>query len=300
LISEHSISILIVRTAFVRRVRAMDPAPERHEIVEQLRRDIARRFPGVVRPATPAAAPAGGPLLAPARHPTGHPALDVLLPGGGLPSGRIVAIAGAASSGKLSVALAAVARATAGGDCCAFIDTSGQFFPPSAAACGIDLDRLLVVRAPPPAVPRATCVTVQSRAFALVVLDLTSAPGAAPDTEAVARVGTAPRQFTAAQAMQLGALCREADVTLLALGTPAALRPLAPAAALRLHATRIFRGRGADGDAPRQFAGTRIVLDGCAAAPPATVELRLVRHASHCLRATPRLRLAGPPAGQRR
>jgi recombination protein RecA len=269
----------------VRRVPVMEPAPERHEIVEQLRRDIARRFPGVVRPATPAA-PAGPPA---GGHPTGHPALDALLPGGGFPAGRIVTIAGSASSGKLSVALAAVARATAGGACCAFIDTGGEFFPPSAAACGIDLERLLVVRAPPPAVPRATCVTLQSRAFALVVLDLSrrAAPGAAPG-------------LTAAQVMRLGALCREADVTLLALGAAAALRPLAPAAALRLCTTRILSGRGADGDAPRQFTGTRVALEGCAAAPPATVELHLVRHAAYCLRPTARLRLAGPPAGQRR
>jgi hypothetical protein len=257
----------------------MAPAPERHEIVEQLRRDIARRFPGVMRPAAPVTPldvrqPDGDPSLAPARHPTGHPALDALLPGGGFPAGRIVAIAGSASSGKLSVALAAVARATAGGACCAFIDAIGEFFPPSAAACGIDLDRLLVVRAPPPAVPRATFVTVQSRAFTLVVLDLTKAPSAVPD-------------LTVAQAMRLGALCREADVTLLALGAPAVLRPLAPAATLRLRATRCL-------------AGTRIVLDGCASTPPATVELHLVRHASYCLRATARLRLAGPPAGRRR
>jgi len=243
----------------------MDPASERHEIVERLRRDIARRFPGVVRAAAPAA-----PGLAP--YPTGHPALDALLPGGGFPAGRVVAIAGPASSGKLSVALAAVARATAGGSCCAFIDTGGEFFPPSAAACGIDLERLLVVRAPPPAVPRATCVTLQSRAFALVVLDLSRR--AAPC-------------LTAAQVMRLGALCREADVTLLALGAPAALCSFTPAAALRLGATR-------------SLAGTRVALEGCASTPPATIELHLVRHASYCLRTTPRLRLAGSPARRRR
>ncbi|MBI5481774.1 MAG: hypothetical protein HY906_23160, partial [Deltaproteobacteria bacterium] len=122
------ISILIEeRTPCVRRVPVMEPAPERHEIVEQLRRDIARRFPGVVRPAVPVASrgarrPDGGPSLAPARHPTGHPALDALLPGGWVPAGRIGAMSGPASSGYLSVALAAVARATGGGACCAFID----------------------------------------------------------------------------------------------------------------------------------------------------------------------------------
>ena len=267
----------------MRRVPAMNPASERHEIVEQLRRDIARRFPGVMRPAAPgvtvdARRPGGDP----ARHPTGHPDLDALLPHGGFPAGRIVAIAGPASSGKLSVALAAVARATARGDCCAFIDTGGEFFPPSAAACGIDLDRLLVVRAPPRAVPRATAVTVQSRAFALVVLDMLSAPESAPGTAA-----DGGPDLTEAQAMRLAALCREADVTLLALGTPAVLRPLTPAAALRLRATP-------------SLAGTRITLDRCAAAPPATVELHMVRYAPYSLRAPAGLRLAGPPAGTRR
>jgi hypothetical protein len=285
----------------------MDPASKRHEIVEQLRRDIARRFPGVVRPAAPAALqgarhPDGSLPFVPARHPTGHPALDALLPGGGFPPGRIVTIAGSSSSGKLSVALAAVAQATTGGACCAFIDTSGEFFPPSAAACGIDLDRLLVVRAPPPTVPRATCVTVQSRAFALVVLDLSPSPGATRGAVPGVARGAVPGvargavpgvargavpDLTAAQARRLGALCRESDVTLLALGTPAVLRSLAPAATLRLRATR-------------SPTGTRIALDGCASAPPATAELLLVRHASYCLRPTTRLRLAGPPAGQRR
>jgi hypothetical protein len=281
----------------------MDPGAERHEIVERLRRDIARRFPGVVQPAAPppGALQPGGP----ARYPTGYAALDALLPGGGLPAGRLVTIAGPASSGKLSVALAAVARATAVGACCAFIDTGGEFFPPSAAACGIDLARLLVVRAPLPAVARATCVIVQSRAFALVVLDLSralptgAAPGDAPDTEAVARVGTAPRQFeavarvgtaprefSAAQAMRLGVLCREAEATLLALGAPAALHPFTTAAALRLRVSR-------------SLSGARVAVEG-GAAPPATIELQLVRHASYCLRATPRLRLAGSSAGRGR
>jgi hypothetical protein len=121
-------------------------------------------------------------------------------------------------------------------------------------------------------VPRATAVTVQSRAFALVVLDLLADGG--PD-------------LTVAQAMRLAALCREADVTLLALGTPAVLRPLSPAAALRLRATP-------------SLAGTRIALDRCAAAPSATVELHMVRYAPYSLRAPAGLRLAGPPAGTRR
>jgi protein ImuA len=248
---------------------AMSPAPKRHEIVEQLRRDLARRFPDAVRPPAPHA-----PARAAAHLPTGYPDLDALLPGGGLPPGRLVAITGPASSGKLSIALAVAARATAHGRLCAFIDTGGELFPPSAAACGIDLARLLVVRPPPAAVLRAVGVTVQSRAFALVVLDLAATPDGAP-------------RLTAAQATRLGALCRETEVTLLALGAPAALQPLVPVAAVRLRA------------APSPT-GARVALDGGAAVAPGAVELRMVRHASYCLRAAAQLRLASPPARPRR
>src|SRR5262249_59700210 len=91
--------------------------------------------------------------------PTGCAALDQAL-GGGLPRGRLVELSGAWSSGKGSLALSAAARVTASRRLCAYVDARAELYPPSAAALGVDLVRLLVVRPPaggaarpPPAPP---------------------------------------------------------------------------------------------------------------------------------------------------
>jgi recombination protein RecA len=77
--------------------------------------------------------------------PTGIAALDELLVGG-LPVGAITEIVGTASSGRTSMTLAFVASAMRAGQVCAWVDASDAFDPESAAANGIDLDRLLWVR----------------------------------------------------------------------------------------------------------------------------------------------------------
>src|SRR5271163_2523040 len=76
---------------------------------------------------------------------TGIAALDELL-GGGLPVGAISEIAGPECSGRTSLALAFLARITRQGKVCAWVDVSDALHPESAAAAGIDLDRLLWVR----------------------------------------------------------------------------------------------------------------------------------------------------------
>ena len=53
---------------------------------------------------------------------------------------------GPASSGRTSVAWAALAAATRRGESVALIDTFDRFDPPTAHACGIDLSQLLWVR----------------------------------------------------------------------------------------------------------------------------------------------------------
>ena len=53
---------------------------------------------------------------------------------------------GPASSGRTSVAWAALAAASRRGESIALIDTFDRFDPPTAQACGIDLSRLLWVR----------------------------------------------------------------------------------------------------------------------------------------------------------
>ncbi len=75
---------------------------------------------------------------------TGVSALDALT--GGLPCGALSEIAGPASSGRTGVMLAALAGATRRQEVCALVDASDSFDPASAAAAGVDLERLLWVR----------------------------------------------------------------------------------------------------------------------------------------------------------
>lgn len=72
-------------------------------------------------------------------------ALDRAL-SGGLPRGQVSEVAGPSSSGRTSVAWAALAAATRRGESVALIDTFDRFDPPTAHACGLDLSRLLWVR----------------------------------------------------------------------------------------------------------------------------------------------------------
>jgi hypothetical protein len=65
---------------------------------------------------------------------------------GGLPRGQVSEVVGPASSGRTSVAWAALAAATRRGESVAIIDTFDRFDPPTAHACGLDLSRLLWVR----------------------------------------------------------------------------------------------------------------------------------------------------------
>jgi len=91
-----------------------------------------------------------------AMAPLGTEALDRALAGlaglqdhaaaGGLPRGQVSEVVGPASSGRTSVAWAALAAATRRGESVALIDTFDRFDPPTAHACGIELSRLLWVR----------------------------------------------------------------------------------------------------------------------------------------------------------
>src|SRR5688572_13475417 len=75
----------------------------------------------------------------------GTDALDRAL-SGGLPRGQVSEVVGPASSGRTSVAWAALAAATQRGESVALIDTFDRFDPPTAHACGLELSRLLWVR----------------------------------------------------------------------------------------------------------------------------------------------------------
>ena len=75
---------------------------------------------------------------------SGVSALDALT--GGLPRGCLTEICGPASSGRTTLLLAAVAAATRRGEYCAVVDASDALDPQSAAAAGVELERLLWVR----------------------------------------------------------------------------------------------------------------------------------------------------------
>ncbi len=65
---------------------------------------------------------------------------------GGVPRGQVSEVVGPSSSGRTSLAWAALAAATLRGESVALIDTFDRFDPPTADACGIELSRLLWVR----------------------------------------------------------------------------------------------------------------------------------------------------------
>ncbi len=62
---------------------------------------------------------------------------------GGLARGCLTEICGTASSGRTSILLFALARATERGEVCALVDTGDAFDPASAAAAGMEMSRLL-------------------------------------------------------------------------------------------------------------------------------------------------------------
>ncbi len=139
------------------------PAPPIALAIESLLRDLG---PSLRRGADPAA-----PLT---RCPTGLPGIDDLL-GGGFPRGRLSEIAGAACCGRTSLALALLARTTAAGEVAALVDGADAFDPPSAAAAGVDLSRVLWVRASEVVdALRSTEHLLAARGFAFVLLDLAS------------------------------------------------------------------------------------------------------------------------------
>jgi RecA DNA recombination protein len=68
----------------------------------------------------------------------------------GLPRGRLSEICGPTSSGRTSLLLAALAAATQRQEVCALVDTTDALDPVSAAAAGVDFERLLWVRCEAP------------------------------------------------------------------------------------------------------------------------------------------------------
>lgn len=102
----------------------------------QIEAALANRIPSALTPAPRTIRPIA---------PTGVEAVDKLL-GGGLPVGALTEIVGAECTGRTALALSFVAQITQADKVCAWVDVSNALSPESAAACGVDLARLLWVR----------------------------------------------------------------------------------------------------------------------------------------------------------
>src|SRR5262245_12070603 len=77
---------------------------------------------------------------------SGAAALDRLLPGGGLRHGMLVEwLAESTGSGAATLSLLAAREASRQGGVLVVVDPEQTFYPPAAAAWGIDLARLIVV-----------------------------------------------------------------------------------------------------------------------------------------------------------
>ena len=104
---------------------------------------------------------------------TGLPELDAATGFGGLPCGKLTELTGGSSSGKLTLALRALTTAMNIGGVAAYVDLPGQFYPPAAAAMGIDLQRLAVVRpGDAKGALRAASNLLNSEGFDAVLLDM--------------------------------------------------------------------------------------------------------------------------------
>lgn len=76
--------------------------------------------------------------------PTGAISLDLALGIGGVPRGRIIEIYGPESSGKTTLAQHIIAEAQKTGGVAAYIDVEHAVDPTYAAACGVNLENLLI------------------------------------------------------------------------------------------------------------------------------------------------------------
>ena len=168
-----------------------------------------------------AAVVAGTPSSTPGL-PTGVAVLDTMLPGGGVPRGRLAELLAPAGLGKTTIARSLVATTIRSGGGVAWIDATRTLDPRDWAAQSITgdsqgvFDALWVVRPGDPARgPWCADLLLRSGAFALVVLD--GAP-------------VLPR----AVAVRLTQLARESDAALLLLGEGTRASEIGGALRLRL------------------------------------------------------------------
>ena len=164
--------------------------------------------------------------------PTGLEALDEVLPGGGLPRGRLTEIVGPSGSGKTTLVRGMVERVAADGGWVAYIDAARTLDPRDWAHLG-ERQGVWMIR-PREGARASWCadVLLRSGAFALVVLD-----GAPP--------------LSRQTCVRLTRLAREATAALLVLGDgPGGATMLGGALRLRIEGRRP-RGRSRHAESRR-------------------------------------------------
>jgi hypothetical protein len=192
--------------------------------------------------ASPASPPPGGILPLPE-------AVSALLPEGGLLRGGVVEIAsarGLAKATSLAAAACASAQAEArlrggglatAGAWCAWVDSTGSLFAPFAAAAGVDLARLLVVRPPVEKLAKVAVRAAESRAFGVLVVDTVGALGDhdRARSDEVGRWSTTVRRLSLA--------IEGSDRVILLLTDLWAHRPMVLPVAMRIEIERPAEGR---------------------------------------------------------
>ena len=175
---------------------------------------------------------------------TGHGDLDGAL-GGGLRRGHVSEIVGAASSGRTTLVMSALAAATARGEVAAIVDVCDTFDASSAEAHGVDLTRVLWVRetGDPVRALKAFSLVLQAGNFGLVIFDLADV------------AASVVRRFPFTTWMRVARTIEGSDtVALLVASERTARSPLGVTVALEASPARWM---GAGASRARLFAGVR-------------------------------------------
>lgn len=188
-------------------------------------------------------------------------------------SGRLTEIFSGRAPAGLTAALSLVARAQGQNERAAWITTVDTcFFPPDAAAGGVDLDTLGVIRLPEPKyIPTAADKLVRSGAFGLVVMDLTSGP-----SPAAARTPSSPSprrgESRWGAGSRLAGLARKHDTAVIALTDErTSTSPLGPMVSLKGEARRTSPPAPLQPDAEEGRRGAEKIASGWG------IEIRIVR-----------------------
>jgi hypothetical protein len=148
---------------------------------------------------------------------TGVPALDALLPGGGLPRGRVVEWLGPRSSGKTALLRAGLARLRGVGESVAWIDAGRTLYAPDWADLVPGEGEFWVVR-PRDEVEMAWCADLLLRSGAFGAVALHGPGGAGGGAEVLRRSATVRLQRLAEEAGALFVVLGEVRLAALRLG----------------------------------------------------------------------------------